>query len=306
MLLSIIIPTFNRGVVFQQTIRAAITAVQGLDAEILVVNDYKNGAPDMPVTNEQVRLMSNPKAGVASARNFGAANTTGTLLLFLDDDVLITRENLERTLELYREHPEWCVNPNWVYPEALQREMDQSKFGRYLRHYQYDSLQGWRKTMTWQEDQPFAAGHGASYYLAIPRAIFNSMNGYDERFPFSGAEDYEFMERLRKAGVPVMIDPLSMVYHNESDRLDMDQWLARKERTGTTRRLAADFGYADMALHYEGLKKYYYRIVNQCYPILKGLFSILPNATWCDALSIAVIDRLHAIRLYRGYTAKKL
>ncbi|MFN8309982.1 MAG: glycosyltransferase [Chitinophagales bacterium] len=302
--LSIIIPTYNRGEVYRQTIEAATAAIADLDAEIIVVNDYKKGNPEIPA-HPRVRMVNNPKSGVASARNLGASLAMGQLLIFLDDDVLVTAANLQRSLDLFHQHPGWCVNPNWVYPSDLQHRMDQSAFGRYLRYYQFDSLQGWRKGMFWDDRQVFKVDAGASYYLAMPKNIFTATGGYDERFPFSGAEDFEFMERLKQRGIDMMIDPLTLVFHNESDRFDMMQFMARKERNGETRKLAADMGYSQMSITYTPVKQLIYGMLALWPEFPALLLKLLPNSKAFDQVSRKLIDVMHATYLFRGYNKKK-
>lgn len=112
---SIIMPTFERGNVFEQSIAAAIEAIEDFDAEIIVVNDNKRSKIIIKEKEHKVKVVDNPKSGVASARNLGARLADADLLIFVDDDIIINRKALEYTLELYRNNFDRCYNSDWTY-----------------------------------------------------------------------------------------------------------------------------------------------------------------------------------------------
>src|ERR1700722_2479252 len=126
---SIIMPTFERGEVFKQSIAAAIEAIKDFDAEIIVINDSKKSKIILPESNPKIRVIDNPKTGVASARNLGAAMANADLLIFVDDDIIINKEALERTLLLYKNNDERCYNSDWVYPPELDERICKTQFG---------------------------------------------------------------------------------------------------------------------------------------------------------------------------------
>ena len=68
MQLSIIIPTKDRGDIFYKTLSCAVEATVHIQAEIIIVNDSRTGRPDVrKFSNMNIKLLDNPKAGVASA-----------------------------------------------------------------------------------------------------------------------------------------------------------------------------------------------------------------------------------------------
>ena len=94
--LTIIIPTWKRDEVFSETIAAAVEAVKNIDAEILVINDC--GEDEVLFEHTKVKIYNNPGRGVSQARNSGASLAKSPILLFIDNDILITEENIVKTI----------------------------------------------------------------------------------------------------------------------------------------------------------------------------------------------------------------
>src|ERR1022692_1100718 len=219
---SIIMPTFERGKVFEQSIAAAIEAIEDFDAEIIVVNDNKKSKIIIKEKNHKVRVVDNLKSGVASARNLGAQLAKADLLIFVDDDIIINKKALELTLELYKNNYDRCYNPDWIYPPELEVAIRKTQFGRYLIYYGFTSLEGWNPGVKWNHEKPFEVNMVGSYFLPIHRSTFEELNGYSEDFPHSTAEDHDFAMRLKLSGIKAFIDPNQMVWHNEADRVYPD------------------------------------------------------------------------------------
>ena len=75
--ISVIIPTFDRGEIFDECIQSVLKSIGSHD-EIIVVNDsQKKHALQLKSTDHRIRIFDNPKNGVASARNLGAPNAKG-------------------------------------------------------------------------------------------------------------------------------------------------------------------------------------------------------------------------------------
>ncbi|MGZ3456549.1 MAG: glycosyltransferase family 2 protein, partial [Polyangiales bacterium] len=266
--LSIVIPTKDRPSILRETLLSALPAARDVSAEVIIVNDSKTAPVSVPeVEGATVRVMDNPKSGVASARNLGARHARAPLLLFIDDDMIISSENLRVTLRLHGELPaNSSLNLNWVYPPELQERIRRTHFGRYLMSNGFATLEGWCRGGAWRDDALFRSDGITSQYLSISKAVFESVAGYDETFPHAGFEDYDLAMRLRQAGVDSYIYPLSFVYHDEADRMDPRSWLARKRRGGVTRRVAVERGHSELRHDYGRLRPLFYRTVGAAEP----------------------------------------
>ncbi len=85
--MSIIIPTFNGASRINNCLDALLKQTAERDAEILVVNDGStDNTADVVTRHAGIRLVSQANAGPAAARNRGASEARGTIILFTDDD----------------------------------------------------------------------------------------------------------------------------------------------------------------------------------------------------------------------------
>jgi glycosyltransferase involved in cell wall biosynthesis len=303
MQLSIIIPTKERDDIFGKTLLSAANATQHIEAEIIVVNDSKSSIPVIPESLKNVKLFDNPKTGVASARNLGAKNASGHLLLFLDNDILISRESINHIIMLHSQLEHAAINLNWIYSPEMQQVIGSKNFGRFLDAHRFTSFKGWYQHPTWQDNALFESLSVASFHLSISRRNFERAEGYAEQFPHSGFEDYDFPIRLKKCGITFYIDSRVSVYHNEIDRLGVENWLTNQERRSTTRKVAVSLGYKELKLHYGLVKRFILSTVNIFYPLHNYLLKIFPNYEFFDPLYFKWLSVIQAARIYKGYNS---
>jgi len=108
-LVSIIIPTYNR---YKQLLTCLDTLAQQTyptdHVEVIVVDDGSTDGTEaiaeeaFPFT---LRYIRQPNQGSAAARNAGAQNAKGTLLIFLDDDMLVEPNYVRGLVEEHHRHP---------------------------------------------------------------------------------------------------------------------------------------------------------------------------------------------------------
>lgn len=300
---SIIIPTKNREEILLHSLQYAVKAIEKLNAEIIIVNDGGNEPLIPDVWQETVRVVKNPKSGVASARNFGAKNAKSELLIFMDDDMLIHEHAVKRAMELVT--PQRTININWVYPPELLEKILQTKFGRYLHHTGFTTLKGWNIGKPWSDTELFENHGVTSQFLCIYKETFHLVNGYDETFPHAGFEDYDFAKRLKEKGIRFFVWPQDTIYHNETDRLELKRWLDRKRRGGETRKHAVLRGNEELTLDYSGVKKMVLSFLVYTKVLWMWLLQLLPNTVRMDRFYEKIANVLLATAIFEGYTTIK-
>ena len=301
MVLSIIIPTKDRKDIFDETLRNALAAVDHINAEVIVVNDSKKYTPQIPSFPGRCKLINNPNAGVASARNFGVKNSMGDILLLLDDDIIISRQSIDHILKLHQEYENGCFNVNWVYPTTLENQLNQSAFGRFLKRHGMNHFKGWFNNPAWKDDALFEVANLASFHLSISRISFEKTGGYHEEFPFAGFEDYDFPVRMKRASLRCFIDSRVMVFHNESDRIQITNWLDNWTRRAISRKVAVNLGYRELTLHYSRRKTFVLICLSGVQPILLWVLKLMPNTTMFDPLYDRLLSGIQAVRIFNGY-----
>jgi glycosyltransferase involved in cell wall biosynthesis len=103
-LVSVVIPAYNA----ERTIRATLVSVLNQtmsDFEVIVVDDGSHDETKsvaLSLGNDRVRVLSQPNAGHAAARNTGIADARGDYIAVVDADDLWLPHKLERQLDVMR------------------------------------------------------------------------------------------------------------------------------------------------------------------------------------------------------------
>jgi GT2 family glycosyltransferase len=190
--------------------------------EVLVVAD---GCTDETVAMLSERrypfrlcVIEQPGQGPAAARNRGAAQALGRILLFLDDDVEPTVSLVEAHVKGHQRGPD-CVFLG-PYPPVHQGSS-----------YFHLELQGWWGNVFWRMTQPgyrFLYSDLLSGNLSIGADLFARIGGFDPALRVH--EDYELGMRLVKMAVQFKVVPEGLGYHH--DKRDLQGMLARKRQEG--------------------------------------------------------------------------
>ena len=113
MKISVIIPSKNGLHHLQDCLPSVIKAAAKapFETEIIVVDDNSTDGTltKLPPIFTQVIFIKNSKSGVSSARNCGVKNSTGTWLLFIDNDVFLEEEFFLKT-QKYLKDDIFCVD----------------------------------------------------------------------------------------------------------------------------------------------------------------------------------------------------
>jgi GT2 family glycosyltransferase len=223
-LVSVIVPTFNRLARLQRVIEALRHQTYPPERyEVVVVSDgstdgtdeYLRGRPPHELT-----FVSQPNAGPAAARNLGIRVASGSLVAFIDDDVIAAPELLERHVAHHREADDLVVIGPMLTP--LETELSPwVMWEQAMLYRQYDAmLRGW-----WHPTpRQFYTGNAS-----VARAAVEAVGGFDTRF--RRAEDIELAYRLEAAGLRFVFDPEAVGYHH-ADR-SFASWLQNAHDYGT-------------------------------------------------------------------------
>jgi glycosyltransferase involved in cell wall biosynthesis len=203
--ISVIIPTHNGGWVLRRTVEALVAQDTPPDRhEILVVDDGStDGSTDGldalagPTT---VRVLRQAKRGRAAARNHGAAEARGHVLLFMDADVWATPGLVSAHLAHYAGSRNIGVQGRWKdHPDSLT-----SLFMR-ARNVIPDTTIRRREGMS-----PY---HVVTRNFSVDAEAFHRVGGFDESFKGYGWEDIELGVRMVRSGVTLRFEPTALGYH---------------------------------------------------------------------------------------------
>ena len=201
---SIIIPTYER----PRRLAACLDSLTALDYptdifEVIVVDDgSKASLTDVvsPFRDKlNMKLLTQPNAGPASARNAGAQEAKGEFLAFTDDD---------------------CTPaPNWLKTFAVRLAETPGHMigGRVINGLHDNMFTASSQLMT---DAVYAYFNDdsrqhffASNNLVVPADRFRALRGFDTSFPLAASEDREFCERWLRHGYLMTYAPEAIVEH---------------------------------------------------------------------------------------------
>lgn len=301
---SVIIPTKDRNDILRKSLKSLSKAKNVEDLQVIIINDSDNPVGvDTDAFPANLETYKNPGKGVASARNFGVSKAVHDWLIFMDDDMIVLPDTFLK-LKYLDPAADQCYNINWVYPDFIIEQKAQKPFVRYLIYYKFDSMEGWSNDRNWNNKEAFDVRGVNSAFLVMQKRIFQKIGGYNTNFPFAGFEDHDLSQRLRQMGVRLFVDPTNIIYHNEEDRVDLENWLERKRRGAITRKVAVALGYTNLTLNYTWLKKTAYEIIFFFRKPLLLLLNHWPNTKKGDRLFFLLVNMLLGAYSCIGYTRK--
>jgi cellulose synthase/poly-beta-1,6-N-acetylglucosamine synthase-like glycosyltransferase len=203
--ISLIIPTFNGAGRIGNCLAALLKQIDGKNVEILVVNDGSTDNISGTVARYSgVRLINQRKSGPAAARNRGALEARGGIILFTDDDCVPVSSWLSSMLEPF-DDPE-IVGVKGVYRTRQSRLA--ARFVQVEYEDRYRRMAGMR-----------SIDFIDTYSAAFRRDCFLEMKGYDTDFPVACAEDIELSYRMSARGWKMKFVPQAIVYHTHPETL---------------------------------------------------------------------------------------
>ena len=151
-----------------------------------------------------VRLINQSNAGPGAARNRGAREAQGSIILFTDDDCVPTANWIEAMLAPFGD-------PDVAGAKGVYRTRQSSLMARFVQIEYEDKY----RLMAKQTEIDFID----TYSAAFRRERFLEMNGYDTSFPLACAEDVELSYRMSARGWKMVFAPAAVVYHSHPDTL---------------------------------------------------------------------------------------
>jgi glycosyltransferase involved in cell wall biosynthesis len=201
-LFSIIIPTYDR----REQLAACLQSITALDYppdrfEVIVVDDGSPQSPEDILKSFaeviDLKLLRQPNAGPAAARNRGAASAQGDFLVFTDDDCLPDQNWLNAYAKQFSLTALKLIGGQTVNaaPRNLCSSASQSVIDSVYRYFN-----------TKAHPLFFATNN-----LAVPASTFRQLGGFNEQFRTS--EDREFCDRWTQHGHEMIYAPQAVCQH---------------------------------------------------------------------------------------------
>lgn len=238
---TVVVPTCGR----EHVLRRTLDALAALDYpcyEVLVVDNAPQRPGTAVVVREraaagmQVRYASEPRRGVAYARNRGLAEARGAIVAYADDDVVVDRGWLRALVDGFGDEAVAAVT-GYVLPAELETPAQvwveqYGGFGKGCVRRRFDRT-GYDLVRPDRVER-VAAGPGSLYpYLpgtygsganmAFRAEVLRQLGGFDPALGGGGAvragEDIDALLRLVLTGHAVVYEPSAMVWHTHKREL---------------------------------------------------------------------------------------
>lgn len=232
--ISVVIPTRNRQDILWRCLDALeAQTLSPSSFEVLVVDD---GSDDDTAarTRERghsprlaLRLLHQDRRGPAAARNLAIARARGTLLLFVNDDVIPTPTLLAQHDRWHRERSD--ITDAMLGLVVTHSEIASTPFSNWLEasgaHFDYASLEDGAEV-----------NPGRHFYTAnvSVKRVFLEQNRsrFDERFSDPAWEDIDFGSRLARQGLRLYLNRAAVGEHLHG--MSVAQWTRRMTMVGAS------------------------------------------------------------------------
>jgi glycosyltransferase involved in cell wall biosynthesis len=220
---SIVVPAYNA----KQSIRQLLTSLEHQDVprdnyEIIVVDDgSKDGTEAVVREFPNVALLKQQNRGPSAARNLGAWQAKGEIILFTDSDCEAASDWISQMVAPMED-------PTVVGVKGSYLTRQSSLVARFI---QVEYEEKYRK-MSRKESIDFIDTYAAAYR----KDVFVKYKGFSEEI--WGAEDVEFSFRLSQDGLKMVFNSRAIVYHLFAE--DLKVFLKKKLVNGYWRFLVVN------------------------------------------------------------------
>ncbi|HYG37027.1 MAG TPA: glycosyltransferase family 2 protein [Cytophagales bacterium] len=218
-LVSIITVNYNQTLVTLELL-ASLKMLSYTNYEVIIVDNASRENPETHVKEQfpemNIRVISSKvNLGFAGGNNLGIKESKGKYLFFVNNDIEITSDAIERILEVFATYPEaGAVSPKFHYyfhpnlieyagynPVSIYTAKNTPVGGHEIDRGQYEEI----------SETHYAHGGG----MCVPRNVIEQVGMWPEVF-FLYYEEFDWCEQIKKAGYKIYYQPKATIFHKES------------------------------------------------------------------------------------------
>ena len=211
-----------------------------IDYEVIVIdNEYieiEYNKIKAEFSNSNIRIFPEHKnLGFPAAANKGAGYTKGGFLLFLNPDIVLEEDSLEKSLEFYKLNNVGILGCQQISEDG-KIQLSFGRFPNFLREFQWKNLWklrsiNYRKFLSKVEkyiSSPTPVDWVSGSFLLISKDVYNSVEGFNKDF-FIYYEDIDLCRRVKSAGYEVIYNPDIKFKHYHGKSAATNPKLSSKE-----------------------------------------------------------------------------
>jgi len=224
--LTVVMPTYNRSDLLGRALSGLLNqTAPAEDYEIVVVDDGSTDSTPQVVAEagapeQRLRYYRQENKGPAAARNYGAREARGDIILFVGDDCIPDSRLLEEHLKAHSTEGDVGV----IGHIAWHPELEVTPFMAFLE----EGVQFGFKHIKDPANIPFWQCYSSN--LSLPRHWLEETGGFDEDFKHAAWEDIELGYRLHERGLRLIYRREALNYHHHPTTLE--RYLVRQRIAG--------------------------------------------------------------------------
>lgn len=221
MKLSVIICTYNRDKYIYNVLRSIADGSCPCDGyEIVVVDnnctdntraELERFASDFPAVS--MKVVTETRQGLSNARNRGIMESSGDVLVYVDDDATVNKEYLTVYASFFQEHPETDAAGGPIIPHYEEGEEPE-----WMTYHLRRLLTGYLYFGDRERDFPgdnYPGGGNAAYR----RRVFDTVGLYNAELGrnggnLAGGEEKDIFNKMTMAGMKFKYIPDAVLYHS--------------------------------------------------------------------------------------------
>jgi GT2 family glycosyltransferase len=224
--ISVVLPTCDRGPDLRRCLASLSRQRTRHTVEVVVVDNRPSSGTARAIVREfpAVRLVAEERPGLSYARNRGIAESNGTIIVTVDDDVEVPEDWIERLVEPFA-RPEVMAVTGHVLPMELETEAQccfeaYGGLGKGFEPFEADG-----RWFTGRQTAVPTWTLGATANAAFRSSIFSDprIGLLDEALgagmPTGCSEDTYLFYRILKAGGTLVYQPSAYVWHRHRESM---------------------------------------------------------------------------------------
>lgn len=213
--LTVIIPTYNREALLAKVLAAYFeqSSPQLID-ELLVVDDGSSDGTGTMVRELSrrspfpVRYLRQSNQGPAAARNLGIRETSSSVVLFTDSDIIPDRHLVQQHVNWHRSNPQ--TSAAVLGYVTWSQEVNPTPF---MRWYGEDGVLFGYRLCQGKRELDFHFFYTCN--LSLKTDFLRTCGQFDEAFKSAAFEDTDLGYRLSKKGLRLLYNPSAVGYHHQ-------------------------------------------------------------------------------------------
>lgn len=218
---SIVIATYNRCEDLRECLSSIFDLKDGL-LEVIVVDSKSTDGTRQLKDRFPIEFVSINRRNRQSARNLGISNAHGDIIAFLDDDVVVSDEWLDRMIIPYTDSSVGGVGGRTIpygKTEEFYTKVSENEIGKVFN----DGLV--LGNFDFPSESIVEVDSFIGCNMSFRRGLLLRVGGFDENYIGTGyRDDTDLCIRIRRLGYKLLYQPKSLVWHKFRGKRVSSDW----------------------------------------------------------------------------------